>query len=287
MSFDRIARAARFGFQPRNHVSARGTNPLRALFHARWARRWRAALVTALLSATALCATQAHAQHAGDILLATTPTGQITTLGVRVYGVEFEPLEFGEYVATNPGVDRATVYPAGFGTLPGSTALSFALEPFGPAAATESTLWFWDGDGATADFAPLTNGTEFKVSRGANSAIVQGGTDPVAGFSLGTTSIAGSIHVHPFFILSRPSADDPAAGVYAVAMSFSMPGRATSDPVFLLFATPGLDGTAMPLATAWADGVAAVPEPESIALLLVGTLVVAWQVRPARACRVR
>jgi hypothetical protein len=251
-----------------------------------WLASWRRPLAAVFLIAAAALAPHAKAQHAGDILLATTPTGQLTTLGIRVYGVEFEPLELGEYVATNPGVDRATVYPAGFGTLPGRTSLSFTLEPFGPAAAAESTLWFWDGEGATANFAALTDGTQFKVSRGTSSAIVQGGTDPVEGFSLGTTSIAGSIHVHPFFILSGPSGDDPAAGVYAVSMSFSMPGRAASDPVFLLFAAPGLDGTAMPLATAWADGVAAIPEPESIALLLAGTLVVAWRVRPARARRI-
>jgi hypothetical protein len=286
MTFDRIARAVRVGFSPRRRVSSRGAPLLRALSHAGWAGLWRSALATTLLSTSTFFAVPAHAQHAGDILLATTPTGQLTTLGIRVYGVEFEPLEFGEYVATNPGVDRATVYPAGFGTLPGRTSLSFNLEPFGPAGAAESTLWFWDGDGSTADFAALTDGTQFKVSRGTSSVIVQGGTDPVEGFSLGTTSIAGSIHVHPFFILSGPSGDDPATGVYAVSMSFSMPGRAASDPVLLLFATPGLDGTPMPLATAWADGVAAIPEPESIALLLAGTLVVAWRVRAARARRI-
>jgi len=244
---------------------------------------WHRPLAAALLAIGWSVAPQAHAQHAGDILLASTPTGQLTTLGVRVYSAEFDPLELGEYVASNPGMDRATVYPAGYGTLPGRTALSFLLEPFGPAAAPMSTLWFWNGDGSIADFAPLTNGTQFKVLRGGNTAIAEGGTDPVPGFSLGTTSLTGGIHVHPFYAISRTPGGDPAAGIYAVAMSFSMPGRTASDPVFLLFATPDLHANALPLATAWAEGVAAIPEPESIALLLAGSVLVAWRVRPARA----
>lgn len=282
MSFDLITTAADVGSPPTECVIASGTSPLRALSRTGRTRRWRTALSAALLSATAWCTTQAHAQHAGDILLATTPSGQLTSLGVRVYGVEFDPLELGEYVAANPGVDRALVYPPGYGTLPARTALSFTLEPFAPRSGTPSSLWFWSGEGAGADFSALTDGTEFSVSRGTNTATVQGGSDPVVGFTLGTTSITGGIHVHPFFSVSRTSGEDPAPGVYAVAMSFSMSGLDPSDPVFLLFATPGLDQTALPLASAWASDIAAIPEPESFALLLAGAVLIAWRARITR-----
>lgn len=238
--------------------------------------------LAAVLAVSLGFAPSARAQHAGDVLLATTPTGKLTTLGVRVYGETFSALSPVKYIVDDPGFDRATVYPVGYGTLPASTALKFVLEPFGPPGAPRSTLWFWDGAGPNAHFSPLTNGTQFSVSRFANAATVDGGNDPVPGFALGTTSLTGGIHVHPDFRVTGPAGSDPAIGIYAISMRLAMTGRQTSEPVYFLFSTPEVVASAMPLANAWASSIAAVPEPESYALMLAGALVLAWRVRCSR-----
>jgi hypothetical protein len=200
-----------------------------------------------------------------DILLAVDKDNRVSTGGVDLYYEQMigpttntaAGLVYHEY--SNPGINRMLSLPPGFTTLPGTRDVSFSLVRFGTMPSPGgANLWFWDGkddDGNgnwlnDADFLPVTDGTSFAVVGSTSDpfggsprpeATVTGTDADVPGFMLGRTSLTGNIHVHPTFHIRRAQPNPPAAGFYATALSFSIPGRESSRPVVLVFsigATP-------------------------------------------------
>jgi hypothetical protein len=228
------------------------------------------------------CAASARSQHM-DVLIARESsaiqrlvTGDTVTNGVgaRVFGVDFGEEPGFPHSAGDPGYN-AIANPIGGAALPGGTALGFNFKAMTIGSST-SNLMYWNGQGSTVQFAPVSAGYSFTATRfppGAfATASVDGGSSDVAGFTIATTDSSGLFHRHLEFDLNL-TGGDPAPGIYLVAQEFTMAGMQSSDPVYLVF-NLGMDETIHDNAVEWVQlNLAPIPEPGG--LLAAGALAIA------------
>jgi len=240
--------------------------------------RWMTAAAAALIVTPLAMADGEHA----DILVGA-QNGKIVTLGEEpaenfFLSQVFESEMPDTYFTDDPGFnnDESDDFPAGITTLTPDTALNFnikAVTPIGGGSA--ANLFFWDGTGSAA-FAPVSDGTTLTVSKAtgpstSDTAVADGGSSDVSGFTIDTTSSTGKLHKHiDFFMLDSVGVSDNIAdGLYVLPLELTQTGLNSSDPFFIVFATEGIEES---VHEAGADWVAAnlVPEPTSFALLGLG-----------------
>ncbi len=232
-------------------------------------------LATLLLTAGA-----AQAQHA-DALLVITPGDQLVT-GLYDFGsntlvsTDTHVLE-GEFDAfgtiDEPGFNALSSgnaqLPAGYSTLPGSTAVDFVGKAFSIGAQT-SNLWFWDATGPVV-FTPVTDGTILNVSKApavSFSANLDGSASDVPGFTIDTTAADGFLHKHiDFSIIDATTA---AEGFYLWSFEISA-GSYTSDPVYFVHGLGDHDEELHEEAIEYVE-TNIVPEPASLAMLASGAV---------------
>lgn len=205
-----------------------------------------------------------------------------------------EPLPGADLLAGESGFSAISATAAqtelagtGFSHLPGGVNLRFDFRAFDIGGVGLANLWYWDGvdDNGNGDFsddidfAPAS-GVTLSLERDAGlfSASVNGSTSDVNGFVIGTTLIddlltpedeTGFLHLDLDALLD--DADNDAGtplplGVYVISLSVSHDGGAAADPIFWVYnGGLGEDGEA-----AVEAAFDFVPEPGSLALLLVG-----------------
>ncbi|QDT68491.1 hypothetical protein MalM25_14140 [Planctomycetes bacterium MalM25] len=159
----------------------------------------------------------------------------------RVHLARFDSL----YSVNNPGF---TAF-AGPDAVPGNAELRWDFLPMtvddGSHAGYESTLLYWDGEGAVPEFGPTpTDAYEFSLFGEGGPATADGGDQIVPGGVIDTTSPSGAIHEHRYYFLDDngdgSNATLPAAGIYLVGLQLEIGELAPSDPVFMVWATPEL-----------------------------------------------
>ncbi len=243
-----------------------------------------------VLCAVAAATTTAKAEHSDLLLLIqggelVTGTydfdaGMVTSTDERVYEGEFEfgPFDLGggvyQYTVDEPGFNALSSanVPAGFSALPGNSAVTFDIVSF-DIDGTSANLWYWDGVGAV-DFAPAS-GVTWTVSKNplaTFNATANGSNTTVPGFVINTTSADGFLHQHLDFTLegTGASAEDAIpSGFYALGMELSV--NPTSEPVFFVHGV-GIENEPQHEAAVDFFAESVVPEPASLALLLVGGL---------------
>lgn len=186
------------------------------------------------------------------------------TLGQRVYPGEFDS-DYAIYLPGFAAMGAGSPYlPAGGQSLPGETALewdflSMTIEE------VSRNLFYWDGSdtdgvpGLTPDdvsFGSLP-GPGYLMSlwdKSNGKYSVDGADELVPGGVIDDTAADGSLHAHRYYTLEDGdgnSGTSPADGIYLLAMQLRMSGLDTSDPMNLVFGTPGssvaaLDNAAIP-----------------------------------------
>lgn len=176
---------------------------------------------------------------------------------VRVF---VEPLPIGD-VTSNPGFTASSPPPAG-NALPGDTEIAFDVLP--EPLLEGRTLSRWDLAGEVAFEDP--GGVRIRVREGScftcASVPVDGGTERLPGFTLGTTSATGTLHRHHEIFLLPPvgSGSLAPAGAYLLALTARVEGFLESPPFYVLF---GKQASAAQLEAAarWVEDVLLVPEP--------------------------
>ncbi|MEO0530723.1 MAG: hypothetical protein AAF266_09140 [Planctomycetota bacterium] len=147
------------------------------------------------------------------------------------------------YSVNNPGF---TAF-AGNDAVPGNAELSFDFLPMtidsGPHAGYRSNLLYWDGLGETPTFGPTpTDAYEFTFFGETGPVVADGGEEVVPGAVVDTTSPSGAIHEHRFYFLDDNGDGQnttlPNAGIYLVGMQMNIDGLETSDPIYMVWATP-------------------------------------------------
>lgn len=183
------------------------------------------------------------------------------------------------FFTSDPGFnnDEVAEYPAGVDALQPNTPLNInvkAIVPVGGGKA--SNLFFWNGTG-TASFAPVSDGTTLTLSNptgptSADTAVADGGTSDVAGFSFTTADGSGGVHKHfNFYMLDNLGGTSGiAGGVYILPLELTQTGLGNSDPFFIVFATEGIGEPIHEAGADWAS-VNLVPEPSSAIALIAGT----------------
>lgn len=228
----------------------------------------------------------ADEEHAHvDALLAVDPGGKLVTGGysfdegevenvnTRVYEAEFEQVPSTNIWTTDePGFNAVSSsvggLPAGYSTLPGSTAVSFTGKAF-DIGGTTANLWHWDGIGAV-NFAPVSSPTELEISKAPSavfSSILNGSASDVAGFTIETTNSEGFLHKHVDFTISNTDASSPADGFYLWSLTISA-GALESDPIYFVHGLGAHTEVQHEAAAEFIENTI-VPEPSS-ALLLAG-----------------
>lgn len=241
-----------------------------------------AALIAAPLT-TAQTTEHVHA----DILVGA-QGGQIVTLfepALETFELAqvFEAEIPATFFTSDPGFnnDEVIEFPAGVGALLPDTPLHINIKAVTPVGGgTAANLFFWDGIG-TASFAPVSDGTTFTISNPtgpttADTAVADGGSSDVAGFSFTTADAAGQVHKHfNFYMLdSLGGTSGIADGLYILPLELTQTGLDSSDPFFIVFATEGIGEPAHEAAADWAT-VNLVPEPGSAFALLAGAGLIA------------
>jgi hypothetical protein len=221
-----------------------------------------------LLSAVGMIAAKAAVGQHADVLLqrqgAKVATGTANfdagswSMGTRVFSRDFPS----DYLIDQPGFNAlsstSSAMPAGFSSLPGSSAVSWDFLPM-MVDCTVSNLWYWngqdaDGDGLDASdvmfmFAP---GHVLSLTGAVGFAAADGSDQLVPGGVLGTTGSNGSLHVHRDFELQNlASGGSPADGIYLIAMQVQISGLEPSDPFFVVFGTPGSTLASRNVAVGW------------------------------------
>ncbi len=210
----------------------------------------------------------ARAQHLG--VLVQQVDGQLVTgqadfdnyrfiLGQRVYPSEFDS-DYAIYLPGFAAMGSGSSYlPAGSQALPGNTDLEWDFLPMAVDDVSQN-LFYWDGSdtdgvpGLTADdvaFGPLP-GMDYLVSlwdKSGTKYSVDGSDTTVTGGVIDDTDADGALHAHRYYTLESDTT--PADGIYLFAMELRMDGVETSDPIYMVFGTPGssvaaLDDAAVP-----------------------------------------
>lgn len=215
-----------------------------------------------------------------DGLLLINPDGKLVTGGydfenatvesvnTRVYEGEFDAFGSSDEPGFNAVSNTNTSLPAGYTTLPGSTAVSFNANAFSIGAST-ANLWHWDGIGAV-NFAPVSSPTQLQIVESAFSSILNGSASDVAGFVIDTTSASGFLHKHITFNLSNTDASTPDGGFYLWSLTLSV-GQLSSDPAYFVHGFGEHNEIAHEAAVDFIQSTV-VPEPSSLALLSLGGL---------------
>lgn len=212
-------------------------------------------------------AVDAHGQHA-DVLVQVAggrlATGSADfdsgewTLGKRVYTAEFSSI----FSVNNPGFNALAAaspsLPAGATALPGNATLGWDFLPM----KSDGALWnlfYWDGLGATesaVEFGELP-GSDYRLDvYGRNNIVgVDGSPTVVPGDVINNTNSDGSLHTHRFFYLdsgNQNATTNPVDGIYLMSMRLKMTGLDPSQPIYLVFGTPGSTLAALRAAETWA-----------------------------------
>lgn len=155
------------------------------------------------------------------------------TLNQRVFESELslDPFD-GTFTTDEPGFN----HPADDAALPaGATSLLAGDEIFVTALpltvnGTTASLFFWNGVGATASFAPAV-GVTFTVDTGNMTG------------SIGSAGAGGGFDDHPFLVLDDGdgnAATSPMPGIYLASFQAIVNDLAPTDPLFLVMGTEGL-----------------------------------------------
>jgi hypothetical protein len=226
--------------------------------------------VRALAVGSALWATTAYAQH-HDILvqdvgqrLATGAAdfdGGNMQLGARVFTAFFDSF----YAVDNPGFNSIGAgsgsLPAGSSALPGNRDLMWDFLPM-KVAGYESNLLYWNGAGTMASdvaFGAAPGPTYSLTLFGKNNAgaTADGSPQIAPGQVIATTAANGLIHEHRYFFLDNDTNPNNATvavqGVYLISMRLRMTGLDASDPLYVLWGTPGTSAAAIQAAAAWME----------------------------------
>ncbi len=154
----------------------------------------------------------------------------------------------------NPGFHSLGTAPAGTAVLPENGDLRWDFVPM-TIGDTTSNLFFWDGQGETAedvDFSLPPSSTYSLALFGRNNETAAADGTPL--FIPGKTiGLIGSgtglrLHAHRFFFLDDNdglAGTLPQEGIYLIAMQLRMEGYATSDPFFLVWGTLGIPQSAI------------------------------------------
>jgi hypothetical protein len=202
-----------------------------------------------------------RAQHLG--VLVQQVDGQLVTgkadfdhylfnLGQRVYSREFDS-DYAIYLPGFAAMGSGSPYlPAGSQALPGDTSLEWDFLPM-TVEDVSRNLFYWDGSdtdgvpGLTPDdvaFGSLP-GPGYLVSlwdKSSTKHSVDGTDSLVPGGVIDETDTDGSLHAHRYYTLEDGDGNSgtlPADGIYLFAMQLRMAGLDTSDPIYMVFGTPG------------------------------------------------
>lgn len=178
-------------------------------------------------------------------------------LPVRVLKNVFEWAEEDFAASSNPGFNSMVDPPGDSEPLPAAAELSFRMHSFG--SELHGNFWHWSGRDPVR-FEPVDGGESFRfVARdGSKTARVTGADRSVEGFLIAETLDGGVLHEHFTLLLLGPDSDDagtsetpPSEGVYAVALSFSMPGFEASTESYLLLAHGEAPASRLDAAAQW------------------------------------
>ena len=214
-----------------------------------------------------------RAQHLG--VLVQQVDGQLVTgkanfdnyqfvLGQRVYPNEFDS----DYAINLPGFasmgSGSSYLPAGSESLPGETDLEWDFLSLTVDDVSQN-LFYWDGSdtdgvpGLTPDdvaFGSLP-GPDYLISLWDESSTkysIDGSDEMVSGGIIDESAADGSLHAHRWWTLEDGDGNSgtlPADGIYLFSLQLRMDGVEMSDPIYMVFGTPGssvdaLDDAAVP-----------------------------------------
>ncbi|MGL4514975.1 MAG: hypothetical protein ACRCT8_17970 [Lacipirellulaceae bacterium] len=205
----------------------------------------------------------AHAQH--QDVLAYNDSGKV---GVGQY--DFDNLETttrtvftAQFPSTYADNDPGFSANPGPLALPGRRDLMWDFLPM-RVGSHSSALFHWNGAGSSPTFTPTpTPAYGISLFGSSGTAVASGGvvTSPVAGGTVARTGTNGSIHQHLFYFLDDngdgTNSTLPASGVYLIAMRLRIDGLQTSDPFYMLWATPGVPTATLAAAEPWVSARAA------------------------------
>jgi len=184
----------------------------------------------------------------------------------RVFDRAFEFREGNRMSGNDPGFNSVASPPGSLQPLPPNTELRFRLVSH---PALGGNFGYWDGEGPVR-FVPLRGEASFEIAFAGvfgvlNQAWADGSATDVEGFAIATTDPTGGLHQHLRLSVVGSSVDRmPPVGIYAVALSLSVPGFAVSEPVFLLLHAESPDAAAQAAVVHLKDVVDQLPtEPES------------------------
>lgn len=197
---------------------------------------------------------------------------------VRVF---VEPLPIGD-VTSDPGFTAGAPAQAG-NAPPGNTVIEFDVLPEPLLDGRTLSRWDLTGDVSFED----PEGVRIRIKEGScftcANVFVDGGTERIPGFTLGTTSATGTLHRHHEIFLLPPagSGNLAPAGAYLLALAARMDGLLESPPFYVLF---GKQASAAQLeaAASWVEDVLLVPEPGATASGVAALLVLAGVSRQRR-----
>lgn len=213
-----------------------------------WLTMAAAAVFAAGVGGTALAQPHEHSDieitvSAGQLVIPLSGEGHYVFEGM--FGEDVLPAN----VAEDPGFE------ADDGVLTPGDAISFNI--LGP-------LLYWDG----TQIAPVPGSHSLEVSKGFDSAIVDGGSGLVSGFTIATADSEGGMHEHLDYTLNGPGAPGGlTVGAYGVQLQLVSAEYGASNSVIAAL-NYGLDDEMFEAGVdAFAD---IVPEPSALALLLIG-----------------
>jgi len=158
--------------------------------------------------------------------------------------------------------------PPGGAVLPGNTGVRF---DFLVAPVLGRNLLYWNGSNSVA-FGAVPDGEVVSYSTGpATTAVADGSTERVTGFTVVTTSSSGTFHKHVFFVLygsaSRDSlsADEPTDGIYLLTMAAQVAGTTDFSIPFYVLLGWNVDNAQLDQAADWVNRTLAhPPAPEFV-----------------------
>ena len=155
------------------------------------------------------------------------------TLNQRVFESEMgaDPFD-GAYTSVEPGFNHPaddSALPAGAASLLAGDEIFVTALPL-TVGGTTSSLFFWDGVGSSATFAPAV-GVSFTVDTGNMTG------------SIGSAGAGGGFDDHPFFVLDDGdgnAATSPTPGIYLASFQAVVDDLNPTDPLYLVMGTEGL-----------------------------------------------